>query len=81
MTVQTQIEIQLRCVVCESVLTVESRPSQDKHGYWFYVEPCEKCGLTQRALDVCPECAGSGKTGSIGLPHECPYCDGTGKRK
>ncbi len=37
--------------------------------------------LTQRAPDVCPECAGSGKTGSIGLPHECPYCDGTGKRR
>lgn len=38
-------------------------------------------GLTQRAPDVCPECAGSGKTGSIGLPRECPYCDGTGKRR
>ena len=37
--------------------------------------------LTQRVPDVCPECAGSGKTGSIGLPHECPYCDGTGTRK
>ena len=37
--------------------------------------------LTQRAPDVCPECAGSGKTGSIGLPRECPYCDGTGKRR
>ena len=53
---------------------------------------CERCHanvlagaygsqLTQRAPDVCPECAGSGKTGSIGLPHECPYCDGTGKRR
>lgn len=30
--------------------------------------------------DVCPECAGSGKVGSIGLPHKCPYCDGTGAR-
>jgi len=38
-------------------------------------------GLTQRAADVCPECAGSGKTGSIGLPRECPFCDGTGKRR
>ena len=37
-----------------------------------------KRGLTQRAPDVCPECAGSGKTGSIGLPRECPYCDGAG---
>ena len=37
--------------------------------------------LTPRAPDVCPECAGSGKTGSIGLPRECPYCDGTGKRR
>lgn len=40
-----------------------------------------KRGLTQRVPDVCPECAGSGKTGSIGLPRECPYCDGTGKRR
>ena len=40
-----------------------------------------KRGLTQRAPDVCPECAGSGKTGSIGLPRECPYCDGAGKRR
>ena len=40
-----------------------------------------KRGLTQRAPDVCPECAGSGKTGSIGLPRECTYCDGTGKRR
>lgn len=40
-----------------------------------------KRGLTKRVPDVCPECAGSGKTGSIGLPHECPYCDGTGKRR
>lgn len=39
-----------------------------------------KVGLTPRAPDVCPECAGSGKTGSIGLPRECPFCDGTGKR-
>ncbi len=37
-------------------------------------------GLTKRAPDVCPECAGSGKTGSVGLPHECPFCHGTGKR-
>jgi len=37
--------------------------------------------LTQRVPDVCPECAGSGKTGSIGLPRECPFCDGTGKRR
>ena len=37
--------------------------------------------LTQRVPDVCPECAGSGKTGSIGLPRECPYCDGTGTRR
>ena len=37
--------------------------------------------LTQRAPDVCPECAGSGRTGSSGLPHECPYCVGTGKRR
>lgn len=36
---------------------------------------------TQRVPDICPECAGSGKTGSIGLPRECPYCDGTGKRR
>lgn len=36
---------------------------------------------TKRAPDVCPECAGSGKTGSIGLPRECPYCDGAGKRR
>lgn len=53
---------------------------------------CERCHanvlagaygshLTQRVPDVCPECAGSGKTGSIGLPHECPYCDGTGTRR
>jgi DnaJ-class molecular chaperone len=35
----------------------------------------------ERAPDVCPECAGSGKTGSIGLPRECPYCDGAGKRR
>ena len=40
-----------------------------------------KRGLTKRVPDVCPECAGSGKTGSIGLPHECPYCAGTGKRR
>ncbi len=40
-----------------------------------------KRGLTKRVPDVCPECAGSGKTGSIGLPRECPYCDGTGKRR
>ena len=40
-----------------------------------------KRGLTQRVPYVCPECAGSGKTGSIGLPRECPYCDGTGKRR
>lgn len=52
MTVQTQIEIQLRCNVCDSVLTVESSPRHDKHGWWLYVEPCEKCGLTQRAPDV-----------------------------
>lgn len=38
-------------------------------------------GRTPRALDVCPECAGNGVTGSIGLPHKCPYCDGTGKRQ
>ena len=40
-----------------------------------------KRGLTKRVPDVCPECAGSGKTGSIGLPRECPYCDGAGKRR
>lgn len=36
---------------------------------------------TPRVPDVCPECAGSGVTGSIGLPHQCPFCDGTGKRR
>lgn len=45
-----------------------------------YVVPELRAAQQMRAPDVCPECAGSGVTGSIGLPHQCPFCEGTGKR-
>lgn len=77
-----KLEVELRCSECNSPLIVNNTWS-DVHGLSCYVEPCEECmsRRTQRAPDVCPECAGSGKTGSIGLPRECPYCDGTGTRR
>lgn len=42
---------------------------------------CAECGLTQRALDVCPSCAGKG-TYQIGVYSEtCSACHGTGTRQ
>ncbi len=40
-----------------------------------------KRGLTKRALDVCPSCAGSGYSQNTYPSYVCSACSGTGKRQ
>jgi hypothetical protein len=43
MTVTTQFTLELRCSVCDSILTLGTKSYCDESGTWIYVEPCEKC--------------------------------------
>jgi len=70
-----------KCDECEALIDVYVEFHSRRGDFVKVCMNCLASGLTPRAPDVCPECAGSGKTGSIGLPRECPYCDGTGKRR
>ena len=49
---QLQLLIELRCVVCDSVLVVNGIHADDE-GCFACIEPCEECSkLTQRVPDV-----------------------------
>ena len=77
-----KLEVELRCSECKSPLIVNNTWS-DIHGLSCYVEPCEECvsRRTQRALDVCPACAGKGNI-QIGVYSEtCSACHGAGTRQ
>lgn len=78
----TRDEIEMCQIAVSHVAEYKLNNNKEKwNTLWDKLERMQRDCLTQRVPDVCPECAGSGKTGSIGLPRECPYCDGTGKRR
>lgn len=55
---QLQLLIELRCVVCDSVLVVNGIHADDE-GCFACIEPCEECSkLTPRAADgaYCADC-------------------------
>ena len=75
-------DLSVRCVRCGAKLDCVLEDGEEKYDFVVVVDG-HNCvgGRTLLAPDVCPECAGSGVTGSIGLPHQCPFCGGTGKRR
>ena len=48
---QSQLEIQLRCSVCDSVLIIHSVNMSDD-GCYSFVEPCEKCIAAKQSVQA-----------------------------
>lgn len=81
-----------RCTACKRVILIgesfETRSIGKARFYYCYScafwgkEPAEESGLTQRAPDVCPVCAGTGyKRISPTMLADCRECNGTGQRR
>jgi len=53
---QTNLEIELRCNACDSVLIINTIRT-DKNGAFAYVEACSKCSAQQKMQrTICPAC-------------------------
>lgn len=64
------------------IVSVQCNDVGETHFYMQKeVEAIRQSGLTQRALDVCPECAGVGTREYYEGVLPCVLCDGTGKRQ
>ena len=40
---QVKVDVQLRCDVCDTVLSTSMLALEDKDGFYAYVDPCPRC--------------------------------------
>lgn len=82
MKFQIPINVTIVCAQCGKKLDAAFEfEGLENYDFKLIVEPCQKCGLTKRAPDVCPACRGS-RYVKVGMYHEsCEACNGTGKRR